>query len=82
MEWNERKGGNIRKCGTGNPFGNNNIKILFTKEVDADYITVVKCGLPRMQFAVLKYCMLRNISGWKWEEGDKRLVKTVKWRAL
>jgi hypothetical protein len=31
-----------------------------------------------MQFAVLKYCMLRNISGCKWEEGDKRLVKNVK----
>jgi len=42
------------------------------------YSMVVKCGLPRMQFAVLKYTMLRDISGYKWEEDDKRLVKIIK----
>jgi hypothetical protein len=31
-----------------------------------------------MQFAVLKYSMLRNIPGFKWEEDDKRLVKIIK----
>jgi hypothetical protein len=44
----------------------------------ADYSTVVTCGLPRMQFVMLKYCMLRIISGCKWDEGDKRLLKVIK----
>jgi hypothetical protein len=31
-----------------------------------------------MWFTVLKYCMLRNMSGCRWEEGNKRLVKIIK----